>query len=324
MLMPTAPSNHVRTIAAALLAAALCASSAAAQQSAVAAIRVDSARLMDDLRTLAHDSMQGREAGTEAGAKARAYLLRRFQEIGLQPAEAGFQHPFALSSQSGDTVRAVNVLGMIPGADPDGRVIVVTAHYDHVGVRDGEIYNGADDNASGTAALLALSEHFLAQQPRNTIIVAALDAEEKGLRGARAFVAEPPVPLERIAANVNMDMVSRNEAGELWVAGTYHYPPLLSLVEAVAARSAVRLRTGHDRPDLPAGDDWTSASDHGPFHAAGIPFLYFGVEDHPGYHKPGDDAEFIRPAFYAAAVATVIDAVQELDALIARGEKLKE
>jgi Zn-dependent M28 family amino/carboxypeptidase len=91
----------------------------------------------------------------------------------------------------------------------------------------------------------------------------------------------------------------------------------------VAARSDVTVKVGHDRPDLPQGDDWTSASDHGPFHAAGIPFLYFGVEDHPGYHNPSDDAEHIKPEFYAAVVATIIDAVRELDARVARGEVLK-
>jgi Zn-dependent M28 family amino/carboxypeptidase len=276
---------------------------------------------MADVRALAHDSMQGREAGTDGAARARAFLLRRFRELGLRPVEAGYEHPFNLST--GVSVRAVNLVGIIPGTDPAARAIVVTAHYDHLGVRDGQIHNGADDNASGTAGLLAVASHFLEHRPRSTIVIAALDAEEKGLRGARAFVADSPVPLERIAANVNMDMVSRNDAGELWVAGTHHYPALLPLVERVAERSDVRLRAGHDRPGLPPGDDWTTASDHGPFHQAGIPFLYFGVEDHAGYHKPSDDAEFIRPDFYAAAVATVIDAVAELDAMIARGERLK-
>jgi hypothetical protein len=80
---------------------------------------------------------------------------------------------------------------------------------------------------------------------------------------------------------------------------------------------------GHDRPNLPPGDDWTSASDHGVFHAEGIPFLYFGVEDHPDYHRPTDDASGIMPAFYAGAVATVIDTAEQLDERIAAGQPLK-
>jgi Peptidase family M28 len=332
--MQTSLVHPARVLAVGLLAGALCAPAVAAQATAAPSISIDTVRLMTDLRSLAHDSMQGREAGTEGAARARAYLLRRFRDIGLPPLEIVVGRPGASVPDSvyedpfeyrggGGAGTGVNLIGAIRGTDPDARAIVVTAHYDHLGVRDGQIHNGADDNASGTAALLALASHFLAERPRNTIVIAALDAEEKGLQGARAFVADPPIPLDRIAANVNMDMVSRNDAGELWVAGTYHYPALLPLVERVAARAGVRLRAGHDRPGLPAGDDWTTASDHGPFHAAGIPFLYFGVEDHPGYHKPGDDAEFIRPEFYAAAVATVIDAVAELDAMIARSEKLK-
>jgi len=306
------------------LAALLVAAPLAAQTTAPPDIRVDAERLMTDLRTLAHDSMEGRRAGTPGGQRARAYLLRRFQELGLQPFDGGFEQKFAMRSRDGTGAEAVNLIARIPGTDPDARAIVVSAHYDHVGVRDGQVYNGADDNASGTSALLALAEYFQANRPRSTIIIAAFDAEEAGLQGARHFVNAPPVPIERIAVNVNMDMVSRNEAGEVWVAGTYHYPKLLPLVEEIGERSSVTVKVGHDRPDLPQGDDWTSASDHGPFHAAGIPFLYFGVEDHPGYHNPSDDTEHIRPEFYASVVATVIDAVRELDEKVAAGEVFKQ
>jgi Zn-dependent M28 family amino/carboxypeptidase len=194
---------------------------------------------------------------------------------------------------------------------------VLTAHYDHVGVRDGNIYNGADDNASGTAALLALAAHFKQNPPENSIIVAALDAEESGLRGARAFVDSPPIERSAILANINMDMVSRNDAGELWVAGTHHYPQFLPLAEKVAKTAPVKLRIGHDRPGVTGQDDWTSSSDHGAFHEAKIPFLYLGVEDHADYHKPTDDAVRIKPDFFGRAVATVIQIVREVDSYFA-------
>jgi hypothetical protein len=87
----------------------------------------------------------------------------------------------------------------------------------------------------------------------------------------------------------------------------------------VAAAAPVKLRLGHDAPGLPPGDDWTHSSDHGPFHASGIPFVYFGVEDHPDYHKPTDDVERIEPGFYVRAVSTVLSAVNALDAALARG-----
>ncbi len=205
-------------------------------------------------------------------------------------------------------------MGLVRGRSRPDRFIVVTAHYDHVGVRDGVIFNGADDNASGTAALLALAEALRREPPEHSIIIAALDAEESSLRGARAFLADPPAPRVSIVANLNMDMLARGDKGELWVAGTHHYRQLLPLVERVAQRAPVKLRIGHDRPGVPGEDDWTTLSDHGPFHAAGIPFLYLGVEDHADYHKPTDDAERIAPEFYANAVVTALDVLRELDA----------
>lgn len=272
-------------------------------------------RLLRDLSVLAHDSMEGRRAGTEGAARARRVLVAAFEEAGLHPFGETFTHPFRFTGgPGGASVLAENVIGFLPGREFPDRVIVVTAHYDHLGIQGGAIYNGADDNASGTAALLALARNFAEAPPRHTLVLAALDAEEMGLRGAREFVAAPPVPLASIALNVNLDMVSRSEAGELYAAGTSHNPTLLPLVEAVAAGAPVTLLTGHDTPDLPPGDDWTFASDHAPFHEAGIPFVYFGVEDHPGYHDPSDTFEAVTPEFFVGAVETILAFLRRVDA----------
>ena len=278
--------------------------------------QVDSATMLRDLSVLAHDSMEGRAVATPGNAKARAFLLRRFSEIGLAPVGGtSHQHPFSYTGRNATTpTNGVNIVGMVRGTAQPDRYIVVTAHYDHVGVRQGEIFNGADDNASGTAALLQVAQHFVRNRPRHSMIFVAFDAEESNLQGARAFVANPPVPAASIALNVNMDMVGRNDRGELYVAGTYHYPQLLPIVQRVVAVSEVALIPGHDRPGGSPGDDWTSASDHGPFHAAQIPFLYFGVEDHADYHKATDEFERIQPGFYARAARTVLAAVRALDA----------
>lgn len=279
----------------------------------VSAAAVDSATLMRDISVLAHDSMEGRLVGTPGGERARRFLLGRFGEIGLQQYGGTFEQPFTFERQ-GQQITGVNVVGHVRGSAVPDRYIVITAHYDHLGIRNGEIYNGADDNASGTAALLALADYFSRNQPRHSIIFAALDAEEGGLRGARAFVASPPVAREAIAINVNMDMVGRNDANELYVAGTHHYPQLLPFVERTATGAEVRLIPGHDTPN-PANpsDDWSMASDHGAFHEQGIPFLYFGVEDHPDYHRPTDTFEGIQPGFYNRAVRTVLAVVRLLD-----------
>jgi hypothetical protein len=99
--------------------------------------------------------------------------------------------------------------------------------------------------------------------------------------------------------------------------GTFHRPGLAPLVEEVASGAPVTLLMGHDRPDLPQGQDWTNASDHGPFHQAGVPFLYFGVEDHADYHQPTDEIAGIQPEFHAAAVETVLRVLEAADRVLA-------
>lgn len=281
-------------------------------------VLVDSAMLMADIGALAADSMQGRATGTEGNAMARRYILSAFQRSGVQPFGNSFERPFTFTSRRDSTeISGVNVVGWVAGETSD-KVILVTAHYDHVGVRNGEIYNGADDNASGSAALLAMIQHFAYAMPHHTIVFAALDAEEMGLQGARAFVNDPPFDLAAISVVVNMDMLSRSESGELYVAGTSHYPQLAQYVDSVAALTSIKLTKGHDTPNPTPRDDWTNQSDHGAFHAKGIPFLYFGVEDHPGYHKPTDDVSDITPGFYIRAASAVIMAVEVLDRNLAR------
>jgi Zn-dependent M28 family amino/carboxypeptidase len=165
------------------------------------------------------------------------------------------------------------------------------------------------------AAVLEIARRVALEPLEHTLIVALVDAEELGARGARAFVAEPPVPIERMALNINLDMVSRTD-GLLWAGGASHTPALRPVLERVAARAPVTLRLGHDRPGAPEGDDWTQLSDHVAFHERGIPFVYFGVEDHPDYHRPTDDVERVDSGEYVAAVQTILLALREIDAAL--------
>lgn len=269
-------------------------------------------QLMRHVEALAHDSMEGRRIGTAGGARARDYLLRELSATGARAIGSGWIQPFEIRRDT-TVLRGVNLLGMVRGATRPGRYIVVTAHYDHVGVRGGQVYNGADDNASGTAALLELARAVVRSPAAHSVLFVLLDGEEGGLMGARHFVANPPVPLESILVNINMDMVGRNSRNELFAAGTYHTPALRSVLDSVAARAPVTLRFGHDRPGVQGEDDWTTQSDHAAFHARSIPFVYFGEEDHPDYHRPTDDAERLMPEFFAGAVITVHEALRALD-----------
>ena len=150
---------------------------------------------------------------------------------------------------------------------------------------------------------------------RISILFVAFDGEEEGLQGAKYFVEHPPVPVDRMTAVVNMDMVGRGDKNVIYVAGTTPYPALKPIVEAAAKDRKIDVRFGHDRPGVPGVEDWTFSSDHGPFHRAKVPFLYFGVEDHPDYHKPTDTADKIPRAFYVEATELVLDTVQRLSGL---------
>ncbi len=272
--------------------------------------KIDAARLLEDVRALSADSMEGREAGTKGGELARAYVLRRFEEAGLAPLWQSFEQPFDLPSKG----KGVNLVGYVKGTKYPERFIVVSAHYDHLGVRNGQIYNGADDNASGVAVLLQLAAHYAgAARPEHSMIFAALDAEEMGLVGAREFVKKLKAEKRDVALDVNMDMVGHNDRGELYASGTYYTPALKPALERVASGAPVKLLLGHDRPEQ-GHDDWTNQSDQYAFHKAGVPFVYFGVEDHKDYHKPSDDFDTLTQTFFVGAAETILDAVETLDA----------
>ncbi|CAN5549912.1 M20/M25/M40 family metallo-hydrolase [soil metagenome] len=279
---------------------------------------VNAAQLLEDLQTLSAPDMAGRRPNTPGHERAQNFIVERFTDAGVQPVGAAHRHEFMFVPRGAhDEERGVNILAMVPGSVYLDLYIVVTAHYDHLGVRNGDIYHGADDNASGTAALFAIAAELQRQAPRHSVILAAVDAEEMGLRGARHFVANPPVPQDQIVLNINMDMISRNDADELYAAGAFHYPFLAPVIQRTAANAPITLLMGHDDPALGPREDWTMLSDHGAFHEAGIPFVYFGVEDHEDYHQPTDTFENIHPDFYPLAVETVIGFLREVD-----GERL--
>ncbi len=273
---------------------------------------IDADQLMTDLAYFADDALEGRAAGSVGNQAAQEYIRVAFEAAELSFFWDGFEQNFSLGeSDTGEERTGTNLIAFVRGTDHPDQFIVVTAHFDHLGVRDSAIYNGTDDNASGTAALLAFARHFSENPPAHSMVFAAVDAEELGLRGARAFLEDAPIPTENLILNVNMDMISRSDS-TLFAVGTHHYPWIKPIIEKVVPTTPVVLAFGHDIPGT-GSDDWTSASDHGPFHAAGIPFVYFGVEDHPDYHQPTDDFDKVDPDFYLASVQTILAAIDALD-----------
>ena len=272
---------------------------------------IDSVRLLPDVAALADDSMQGRQTGTPGGARARAFLVARFRALGLDTLAGGALARFP--APGGGAGEAANVIGFVTGRTRPGRIILVTAHYDHLGVQRGTVYNGADDNASGTAAMLSIAAWFRDNPPANTLMFVALDGEEQGLLGAYAFVRSHAVVADSVLLDVNLDMVSRSASHQLFAVGPGHYPGLLPYLSTTACSAQLELMLGHDK-GWAGSEDWTMESDQGVFHGIGIPFVYFGVEDHADYHKPTDDVSRIDPGFFAAAVRAITLFVTLVDA----------
>lgn len=272
----------------------------------------DSDALLERVKFLSLDSLEGRRTGEKGGIMARNYVVSQFKKHGIASLLGTYEQPFTFEGRRDKkTYEAANVLGVIKGTDKSEKYIVISAHYDHEGIKNGEIYNGADDDASGISALFTFAEHFKSNPPKHSIVLAAFDAEELGLKGAKHFLEANTLSKENIALNINLDMVGRNDNDELYVVGTNLYKQLQPSITDIKLPENFSLLTGHD--GLDGKQNWVFSSDHGPFHKEEIPFLYFGVEDHKDYHKPTDDFESIQPEFYVKAVTTIITVFERID-----------
>ncbi len=187
-----------------------------------------------------------------------------------------------------------NVVGVIPGSDEElaGEYLVLGAHYDHIGVDPwGRVGYGADDNGSGTVALLEVAEALARAQPRRSVICAFFSAEEDGLIGSRRFCDDPPVPREAMIAMINMDMLGRGETDELYVLGTHVNPAFEDLLKRAKKLKPTKVK----EVETGSGRDLWQRSDHYSFHEIGLPVLFF-FENYPetenkDYHTYRDTIE---------------------------------
>ena len=240
---------------------------------------------------LADDTLEGREAGSRGGQAAANYLTKEFARHGL--AAAGENRSYFQSFNGS----CRNILGIIEGSDPKlkEQVIVLGAHYDHVGYGRkgnsygpiGYIHNGADDNASGVSGLLEIVDAIkqLPTPPKRSILFALWDGEEAGLLGSKHWISQPTVPLSRISLCLNIDMIGRLKDHRLEVYGTRTLAGSRRVVCEANAAS-----------DLSLVFDWQvkADSDHHPFFSQGIPFLMLHTGLHENYHRPSDDANLLN------------------------------
>jgi hypothetical protein len=272
------------------------------------------ARLREIVETLASPEFGGRSG--PGGEKAAAYLVDQFRRLELEGLFGG-EYTQTIPGQEPGTRIGRNVGAVLRGSDPTLRDqwIILAAHFDHLGVRGGKLYPGADDNASGVAMMLEVARCLTRApaRPRRSVMFIGFDLEETGLFGSRYFVAHSPVPLERVALFVTADMIGRSLAGvcddHVFVIGTEHAPGLRPWIqEAGKGRQLTIDLLGADLLVL-------NRSDYGPFRSRSIPFLFFTTGENPRYHTPQDTPDTLdHPKMTAIArmihqvVRTAVDA----------------
>ncbi|MEP0713292.1 M28 family peptidase [Algoriphagus sp.] len=278
--------------------------------------------LKSDVIYLAADDLGGRAIGTQGEQKAADYLAAEFEEAGLEPKGTdGFMQEFkvskptnpheeALIGTDGEGVTGRNVIGFIDNKSEN--TIVIGAHFDHLGMGsegslhrgDSAIHNGADDNASGTAALVALAKILKHEEHKSNFLFIAFSGEENGLWGSNYFVKNPTIDLASVNYMINMDMVGRlNEEKTLAINGVGTSP---SFVPALDLANADSLK-------LVTSESGVGPSDHTSFYLQDLPVLHFFTGQHEDYHKPTDDSELINYEGLLLVVKYIDRLIDQLD-----------
>lgn len=288
---------------------------------------VDAASIGARVGVLTDPALRGRGGGTGDEAAAADKVAAWFRAAGLEPGgDGGCLQPFTRP----DGARSQNVIGLLPGSDPRAGHVVIGAHYDHLGVVDGQIHPGADDNASGIAGLVAIAESLAhdGQRPAVTVVVIAFGSEEDGLHGSAHYVAHPLLPLGDARLMINLDMIGR--AGFL-TGKDYALARALVAPDGIGALTSPGQRdlalaakaagAREGRPVVAASDLGPLESlvrpaieyrgDHASFSAAGVRYLWLSTSMHDDYHLPSDTADKVDPATIAAVGRIVVRLVRD-------------
>jgi len=270
-------------------------------------------RVLADVRYLADDRQEGRGVGTAGLERAGAYIRDAFARAGLQASFQDFRIPPDAPAVMHTTLGGAptrNVVAVLPGTSPTlrGEVVVIGAHYDHLGMggfgaldpdSTGRVHNGADDNASGTAALLEIGRLLAGRRPARTIVLVAFSGEELGTLGSSFFVQHPiPQPIDSLYAMLNLDMVGRMRSARLLALGAATAKEFPALLDSLNSPPRFDLRA--------SGDGW-GPSDHAVFFATRRPVLHFFTDLHDDYHRSTDDWDKLNVAGIAQVAQFVAD-----------------
>ena len=274
------------------------------------------------LEVLASDSLEGRETGEPGQKMAAEYIANHFKNIGIPPYKwntyyqkfrvktrghfckcSTCDNPFLKSLLKGNYVKGENVLGFIEGTDLKDEILIITAHYDHLGKHDTLIYNGADDDGSGTVAALEIAEAFMLAKeqgkgPRRSVLIMPVSGEEKGLLGSKYYTDNPVYPLENTIANLNIDMIGRvdeyHESGDyVYLIGSDRLSTELHNLSEEVNTKHFNLELDYTFNDKGDPNRYYYRSDHYNFAKNNIPVIFYFNGVHEDYHKPTDTIEKI-------------------------------
>lgn len=283
-------------------------SSAAFAENGTCPTCADSTAIRRDVNYLASDALQGRLTGTPGNDSAAAYIARRYSALKLRALAPGYMQPFVARPVTKNApppeLRTQNVFALLRGRDPRlrGQYVVIGAHFDHLG-RSTEgaldpdtvaVRKGADDNASGTAAVLELARILAKSPPRRSVLFVNFSAEEEGLLGSQYFVDHSPVPIDSIVAMLNFDMVGRLRNDKLIIYGTKTAKEMPAILDSANMETALHI-TGN-------GDGF-GPSDQTSFYQKDMPVLFFFTDLHEDYHRATDVASKINAAGEARVVS---------------------
>ena len=267
--------------------------------------------LKKHLYIIAADSMEGRETGSAGQKKAGRYLISLYQinQVSFPKGATNYYQPIPAAylnkKYGGNLGDSENIWAFIEGSEKPDEIIVISAHYDHVGTKDGEVYNGADDDGSGTSALLELAQAFqIAKKeghgPKRSILFLHVTGEEHGLHGSRFYSENPLFPLENTVADVNIDMIGRrdeihpNTNDYVYIIGANRLSSELDFVCSIMNQKYVGLDLDYRFNDPKDPNHFYERSDHYNFAKHGIPSIFFFNGVHADYHKKTDEPDKIE------------------------------
>lgn len=284
--------------------------------------------LKKNLYVIASDEMEGRDTGSPGQKRAGEYMLNYYKDLGISyPKALGSYYQkvpadFMKKRGGGNLPDSENILAFIEGSEKPQEIVVISGHYDHVGTRNGVVYNGADDDGSGTVAVMEIAKAFQAAKkagngPKRSILFLHVTGEEHGLFGSEYYTDNPVFPLANTVVDLNIDMIGRDDPANrgkqyVYVIGSEMLSSQLKVINEAANKMTNNLELNYKYDDPNDTERLYYRSDHYNFAKNNVPVAFFFDGIHEDYHKPTDDVEKIDYNLLAKRTQLVFATAWEL------------